>query len=135
MKPPRRRCSIHSILIPMITVVCLVVMPWALSSAPAETDGKSIKPTKKGRTVVANKLTVEKVRPYRLNLSGQVYRYNKSTDFLDASGRNIGLRQVKLGNLVNVVYITDKLTDEEAHPFHPRAKLLIKVQVIADSRK
>ncbi|MDQ7785240.1 MAG: hypothetical protein RDU20_20305 [Desulfomonilaceae bacterium] len=132
MRPLSIRCR-KSIPIAVSMLGFLMVLSWTVS--PASAQDESLQPAvKKGTIHTANKLVLQKYGHYMVTLSGVIYKYTGSTEFLDESGARIPRRSIPLGTLVDIVYVTDKDAAED-YPFNPKDKVLLKVRIVAAASK
>lgn len=84
--------------------------------------------------LTAQNLVIQAFEPNQLVLGNDRYIYTLSTGYTSASGKRITRSDLKVGQVVDVTYLTGGKRSE-GYPFRPFDKVLVLVRVVADVKQ
>jgi hypothetical protein len=88
----------------------------------------------KPERMTAQNLVFQRFEPSQIVLSNDLYVYTLSTSYTSLTGRNISRKDLKAGQVVDIVYLTGG-RKTEGYPYRPFEKVLVSVRVVAEAKK
>jgi len=131
-RPVKKRLCIISIALALLLAVTLpsVAEMERVTDFPGVPKSKPQPPVGPPKVVEVKDLTVDHyVDDQTVYLSGQEYKFSASTEFSSAGAKRIGRMDLRKGDVVDVVYYTNR-PQTEVQVFKPTDKVLTKVSVV-----